>query len=402
VTWRPLALAGALAAVGAAGTLAVGAALGMGGPEILHLAALLLPAALVTVAAAVAARPLLARASFAQGLVAVAMIAAVVGMANLWVLAELMFVSAHDATLVAVLLLYSVGAGVGAALVLARTSVRAVARLGRTAGELADGHLQARVGSLEAGPELQHLAGTLDAMAHRLQASIERERSLETRRRDLVTAASHDLRTPLAGLRAMVEAIEEGVVEDPPTIRRYLGEIRRSVETLAGLVDDLFELTQLDAGAIEAEVERARLADVVRSAVGACRAQATEKGLMLEEHLDGTGDALCSPRLVRVLQNLLQNAIRHTPADGTVRIEARRRDGVIEITVEDEGEGIPSELRERVFEPFWRGNAARSTPGSGLGLALAQRIVQTLGGEIGIEAGTERGARFRVLIPAGA
>jgi signal transduction histidine kinase len=402
VTWRPLALAGALAAVGAAGTLAVGAALGMGGSEILHLAALLLPAAVATVTAALVARPLLARASFAQGLVAVAVIAVAVGVANLWVLAELMFVSAHDATLVAILLLYSVGAGVGAALVLARTSVRAVARLGETASELADGDLQARVGSLEAGPELQHLARTLDAMAQRLQVSLERERSLETRRRDLVTAASHDLRTPLAGLRAMVEAIEDGVVDDPPTIRRYLGEIRRSVEILAGLVDDLFELTQLDAVAIDAEVERARLADVIRSAVGACRAQATEKGLMLEEHIDGTGEALCSPRLVRVLQNILQNAIRHTPADGTVRIEARRRDSAIEITVKDDGEGIPAELRERVFEPFWRGDAARSTPGSGLGLALARRIIETLGGEITIEDGTERGARFRVLIPAGA
>jgi signal transduction histidine kinase len=402
MTWRPLALAGAVAAVGAAGTLALGAVLGMGGSEIVHLAALLLPAAVVTVAASVATRPLLSRTSFAQGLVAVAVIAAAVGMANLWVLAELMFVSAHDATLVSVLLLYSVGAGVGAALVLARTSVRAVARLGRTAGALADGDLQARVGSLEAGPELQRLAGTLDAMAQRLQASIERERSLETQRRDLVTAASHDLRTPLAGLRAMVEAIEDGVVDDPPTIRRYLGEIRRSVETLSGLVEDLFELTQLDGGAIEAETERARLADVVRSAVGACRAQATQKGLVMEEQLDGTGEELCSPRLVRVLQNLLQNAIRHSPAQGTVRIEARLGETALEIAVEDDGQGIPSELRDRVFEPFWRGDIARSTPGSGLGLALARRIVETLGGEITVEPGTDRGARFRVLIPAGA
>jgi signal transduction histidine kinase len=401
MTWRTLALAGAVAAVGAAGTLALGAALGMGGSEIVHLAALLLPAALVTVVASFAARPLLSRTSLAQGLVAVAMIAVVVGVANLWVLAELMFVSAHDATLVSVLLLYSVGAGVGAALVLARSSVRAVAQLGRTAGELAEGNLQARVGALETGPELQRLAGALDGMAQRLQTSIERDRSLEARRRDLVTAASHDLRTPLAGLRAMVEAIEDRVVDDPPTIRRYLGEIRRSVETLSDLVDDLFELSQLDAGAIEAETERSRLTDVVRSALGACRAQAAEKSLVMEEHLDGTGEAPCSPRLVRVLQNLLQNAIRHSPAHGTVRIEARLGEAALEIAVEDHGEGIPSELRDRVFEPFWRGDAARSTPGSGLGLALARRIVETLGGELTVEASVERGARFRVLVPAG-
>jgi signal transduction histidine kinase len=400
VSWRQAALAVAVAAVGAAGTLVVGAALGMGGSEILRLAALLLPAALVTVAAAVAARHLLARASFTQALVAVAVIAAVAGLANLWALAELMFVSAHDAGLVAALLLYSVGAGVGSALVLARSSTRAVARLSRTAEELGEGHLEARVGSLEAGPELERLGATLDEMSRRLQASIEKERSLEARRRDLVTAVSHDLRTPLAGLRAMVEAIEDDVVDDPETIRRYVAEMRLSVESLSGLVDDLFELTQLEAGRIETEVERARLGDVVRSAMAACRAEGLEKGLVFEERLDGAGDEMCSPRLVRVLQNLLQNAIRHTPADGTVRIEARRHTDQLEIAVEDTGEGISEESVGRVFEPFWRGDTARSTKGSGLGLTLAKRIVDTLGGEIGVVPGAHGGARFRVSIPA--
>jgi signal transduction histidine kinase len=400
VSWRSLALAGAVAGVGAAGTLAVGAALGMGGPEILRLAAMLVPAALVTVAAAVAARRLMARASFTQALVTVAVIAVVAGLANLWALAELMFVSAHDAGLVAALLLYSVGAGVGSALVLARSPTRAVARLNRTAEELAEGHLDARVGALEAGPELERLAETLDEMSRRLQASIEKERSLEARRRDLVTAVSHDLRTPLAGLKAMVEAIEDGVVDDPETIRRYVAEMRLSVESLTGLVDDLFELTQLDAGRIETEIHKARLGDVVRSAMAACRAEGLEKGLVFEERLDGAGEVMCSPRLVRVLQNLLQNAIRHTPADGTVRIEARRQESAIEIAVEDDGEGVPPDSRDRVFEPFWRGDAARSIRGSGLGLTLAKRIVDTLGGEIGVEPGAHGGARFRVLIPA--
>jgi signal transduction histidine kinase len=400
VSWRPVALAGAVAAAGAAGTLAVGAALGMGGPEILRLGALLVPAALVTVAAAVAARHLMARASFTQALVAVAIIAAVAGLANLWALAELMFVSAHDAGLVAALILYSVGAGVGSALVLARSSTRAVARLNRTAGELAEGNLDARVGALEAGPELGRLAETLDEMSRRLQVSIEKERLLEARRRDLITAVSHDLRTPLAGLRAMAEAIEDRVVDDPETLRKYVAEMRVSVESLSELVDDLFELTQLEAGRIETEDDRARLGDVVQSAMAACRAEGLEKGLVFEERLDGAGDEMCSPRLVRVLQNLLQNAIRHTPADGTVRIEAHRRESAIEIAVEDDGEGVPSDSRDRVFEPFWRGDWSRSTHGAGLGLTLAKRIVDTLGGEIGVESGAHGGARFSVLIPA--
>jgi signal transduction histidine kinase len=394
---RPLFLAGAVAAVGAAATLAVGTALGMGGAEILHLAALLLPAALVTGSAAFAARRLLTRVSFAQGLVGIAVVAVVVAMANLWALAALMFVDPHDATVLAVLLLYSVGTGVAAAVVVARASSHSVGRLGRVAEQLAEGNLEVRAGTLGAGPELERLARTLDEMAGRLQAGIERERSLEARRRDLVTAASHDLRTPLAGLRAMVEAIDDEVVDDPPTIRRYVAEMRRSAETLSLLVDDLFELTQLDAGAIAADTESARLAEVVGSVVAACRGQALEKGLVVEERLNGTGEAACSPRLARVLQNLLQNAIRHS--DRAVVIEARRRGHGLSIAVEDDGEGIPAESRDLVFEPFWRGDAARSTPGSGLGLALARRIVETLGGEISVESGAGRGTRFSVLLP---
>jgi signal transduction histidine kinase len=100
-----------------------------------------------------------------------------------------------------------------------------------------------------------------------------------------------------------------------------------------------------------------------------------------------------------VLQNLLQNAIRHTPVDGSVRMEAHRRDEWIELVVQDTGEGIDAEALEHVFEPFWRGDAARSGPGSGLGLALARRIVEALGGQIVVESAPARGARFAVLLP---
>jgi signal transduction histidine kinase len=228
---------------------------------------------------------------------------------------------------------------------------------------------------------------------------LERERAAEAQRRDLVTAVSHDLRTPLSGLRAMIEAIEDGVVDDPATIRRYVGEMRGAVDSLVALVDDLFELVQLDAGAIEAESHRARLEDVVRSAVAACDAQAAEKGLVLKTSLEGADAVLTSPRLTRVVQNLLQNAIRHTPADGTVRVEAHRAGDGVELVVEDSGEGIAPEAVERVFDPFWRGDAARATDGSGLGLALAKRIVETLGGSIMVDSEPARGSRFSVLLP---
>jgi signal transduction histidine kinase len=229
--------------------------------------------------------------------------------------------------------------------------------------------------------------------------AIARQRRMERQRHDLITAISHDLRTPLASLRAMAEAIDEEVVDDPVTMRRYASEMRRSTEALATLVDDLFELAQLKAGAIEAEARRATVEEVVGSALGACGAHATRKGLRLETRLDGTGSVPCSPRLERVLQNLIQNAIRHTPADGTVRVEAQRDRGSLRLVVSDTGEGIPADSLDRVFEPFWRGDAARGGEGSGLGLALSARIVESLGGQIRVESEPARGSRFAVLVP---
>jgi signal transduction histidine kinase len=387
------------ASAGALGTLVVGAGLGMRASELRHLAILLIPAALATVVSTAAAGPLLARSSMRGRLAAIAVVAALVSLANLAVLERLMFVNDHDATAVSVLLVYSMGAGLGAALVLSRASSSAVDRLAETARALGRGELGARTGVLDAGPELDTLARTLDEMADRLQDAVDRERRAESTRRDLITAVSHDLRTPLADLRVMVEAIDDGVVEDLPSLRRYANQMRRAVDSLVLLVDDLFELSQLDAGAIEHEQERGRLDEVVRSAVAACHGQATQKGLTVSALLDGTENAPCSPRLVRVLQNLLQNAIRHTPADGTIRIEAHRSPAGLEVAVQDSGEGIAPGALDRIFEPFWRADPARGGGGAGLGLALAKRIVEALGGSIAVRSEPDHGARFELVLP---
>ena len=397
--WRTLALVVAVAAAGAAGTLLAAAATGMDASALAHLVTFLVPAAVVTVIAAAGARPLLARASMRQRFVGVALVAAVAALANLWALTSSMFVSDHDATLLGVLLVYAAAAGVAAALVLARSSSAALERLSAAANEIGAGRLDVRVGDLGAGPELGALAATIDESAGRLAAAREREREVESTRRDLMTAVSHDLRTPLASLRAMVEAIDDGVVDDRPSLQRYAGEMRHSVAQLVTMVDDLFELAQLDAGAIEAETRRARLDEVVRSAVGAVELEARGKGLRLESRLDGAGDVACSPRMVRVLQNLLANAVRHTPADGTVRVEARLEADLLRVTVTDSGEGIAADDLPRVFEPFYRGDPARSGPGAGLGLALAKRIVETLGGRITAESDSAAGSRFEVDLP---
>jgi signal transduction histidine kinase len=396
---RTTVLVAAVAAAGVAGTLLVAAGMGVDAGERSDLLILLVPAGIVTIIAAVLARSVLGRASMRARFVGVALLAAVIAIANLGVLTLRMTVSEHDATLVTVLLLYSAAAGVAGALAVARSSASAVDRLDRAARRLGEGDLDSRVGSLEAGPELDRLGAALDDMAAKLQVAQRREREAEATRRDLITTVSHDLRTPLASLRAMVEAIDDGVVADRPSLSRYAAEMRRSVAQLSRMVDDLFELTQLEAGAIEAETARADLEQLVAEAMASVAVEAEAKGLNLVTAVDGVEGVRCSPRLARVLHNLLSNAVRHTPADGTVRVEANRLGDRVHLWVEDEGEGIPPEDLTRVFDPFYRIDPARSGPGAGLGLALAKRIVEALGGRISAEGTGAAGARFAVELP---
>jgi len=396
---RTLLGVGLLGATGAAASVAIAIVTGMPRADLAQLSILLGVAVLATVGVTAAVARLLARSSLRIRIVAATLAGVAVALLNLAAFALLMFVSGHDAALTAILLGYTGTVGVATGTALARSSTAGITRLEETAHRLADGDLHARVDEIDAGPELRTLARTLDEMAARLEEAQRNEREAESRRRDLVAAVSHDLRTPLAGLRAMVEAVEDGVVDDPEDLRRYTREMLRAVGALTTLVDDLFELSQLDGEAIRAEARRARLADVVASALAAVEPQRLAKGVSVELHLADAAAEPCSPRVTRVLQNLIQNAIRHTPADGSVRVEARRDADRLEIAVTDTGEGIPGSSLDRVFEPFWRGDAARSGPGSGLGLALAKRLVEAMGGDISVQSQPREGSRFAVLLP---
>jgi signal transduction histidine kinase len=396
---RPAAMLLALVMLGAIGALLVAAALGMDASELAHLAGLLAPAIVVTVAAATLASSLLRRTSLRQRYLAIAAVGTLVALGNLLALTQAMFVSTRAATVLAVVLTYSSAAGLAAAFSSARSSASALDRVTGIAEVIGDGDLSARVGPLEAGPELDRLAATIDQMAARLQTVRDQERRVEETRRDLITAVSHDLRTPLANLRAMVEAIDDRVVTDPPTMRRYASHMRRAVGQLSSLVDDLFELAQVDAGAMEAEAERARLDDVVASAVATVESEAARKGVLLATDVRGIETTMCSPYVSRVLQNLLVNAVRHTPAEGTIRLEGRRDPDALRLVVEDTGEGISETDLPHVFDPFYRADTARSGDGAGLGLALAERIVHALGGAIEVDSRQHHGARFDVRLP---
>jgi signal transduction histidine kinase len=371
----------------------------MSASETGHVAALLVPAGLATVVAAVVATRALRKASLQTRLVAVALVAIVVALANLAVLAMDMVVSGDDAKRLAILLVYALGAGIAVAVALSRAIGPSFRRLTDTATSLGEGDLDARVGDLGSGPEVETLARTLDEMAERLQGAEAHRLQIEAMRRDLITAVSHDLRTPLASLRAMVEAIGDGVVDDPASMVRYAAAMRGSVHQLSTMVDDLFELTQLDAGAIERETRVARLDEIVRSAMASVEPQMHAKRLAVQADLGSAAGVTCSPRMTRVLQNLLMNAVRHTPTDGAVRLSARRKGQLLKLSIADSGEGIAPQDLDRIFEPFYRADPSRSGPGAGLGLALAKRIVEALGGRISAENARDRGARFEVVLP---
>jgi len=398
-TLRSLALVLVVACVGALGTLGAGAVAGMRASDLAQLVIYLWPALVVTAVAAILAGRLLTGVSSRQRMLAVALVGPGIAFANLAVLTRMMFVSQHDATLLVVLSSYAVGAGIGSALVVSRASARALRGMRGAAARLGEGDLGARVGTLAAGKDEDELAAALDRMAAALQDSKESQQRGEAARRDLITAVSHDLRTPLSSLRAMIEAIDEGVVADPPTMRRYAGEMRGSIAQLVAMVDDLFELAQLDAGAVEREAARVPLDEVVRSAVQTVGPQAEHKRLRVIRELGEVARDPCSPRMVRVLQNLLSNAVRHTPTGGTIVIGASRNADRLIVQVQDDGEGISPEDLDKVFEPFYRADPARAGSSTGLGLSLAQRIVRSLGGDIHVQSTASKGSLFAISLP---
>ena len=226
------------------------------------------------------------------------------------------------------------------------------------------------------------------ALAVRLAMEERSRREIEEARRRLVAAASHDLRTPLASLRLLVESIDDGVATGE-TRDRYLKEVRTHVGVLSDLIDDLFELSRIEAGDISWTMRQVKLRELIGDTVAAMRAPAAERGVSLAAELPAS-ELLASAnaeKVQRVLFNLIQNAIRHTPADGSVTVRAHSAAGGVEVEVADDGEGIPTADGERVFEAFYRGDAARGEDGAGLGLAISRAIVEAHGGRIWFEDG---------------
>ncbi|MGC5009855.1 sensor histidine kinase [Streptosporangium sp. DT93] len=254
--------------------------------------------------------------------------------------------------------------------------------------------------------ELGTIAESLDRAYRRLRLAGERERALESARRELVTWVSHDLRTPLAGMRAMAEALEDGVVSDSGTVVRYHRQIRLEVDRLSGMVDDLFELSRIHAGTLRLSRARIGLGDLVADALAGVEELARAKGVRLTGEVDPVIPVQAdAAELSRALRNLVVNAIRHTPGDGTVVVRASAGDDTARLSVADGCGGIPADDLPRVFDVAFRGEAARTPTadgaGAGLGLAIARGIVEAHGGTIGV-VNSGPGCRFEIDLPLSA
>jgi signal transduction histidine kinase len=241
-------------------------------------------------------------------------------------------------------------------------------------------------------------AALATALAVRLAMEERSRRQIEDARRQMVAAVSHDLRTPLASLRLLVEAIDDGVATGK-TRERYLGEMRTHVEALTALIDDLFELSRIEAGDIAWSMSQVEVRELIDETVASMRAAAEARGVSLAAELPAA-EVLAranAEKVQRVLLNLIQNAIRHTPADGSVTVRARSAPNGVEIEVADNGAGIPAGEGERIFEAFYRGEEARSEDGAGLGLAISRAIVEAHGGHIWLE-GAASGTSIRFTL----
>jgi signal transduction histidine kinase len=228
------------------------------------------------------------------------------------------------------------------------------------------------------------------------------ERRLEASRRELVAWVSHDLRTPLAGLRAMAEALEDGIVCDPATVAEYHHRIRGEAERMAHLVDDLFELSRINAGTLRIQPTAVPLREVVSDAVAAITPLAANRNITLVAADTGWPRVRAGEReLARVISNLLINSIHYTPADGTVHIDAGREHDHVWLAVSDSCGGIPDADLPRVFDVAFRGETSRTpgTAGGGLGLAIVRGLVEAYGGRVNV-CNTADGCRFEVRLPA--
>jgi signal transduction histidine kinase len=328
--------------------------------------------------------------------------AGVLTLFNVWIMSMRMFASPHDLLLSGILLAFAAIVATSFGIFVSANLNRGLSELADSAQQIADGHLEARV-TIKGRDEVARAGTAFNEMAVQLQEAEKQRAELEKLRRDLIAWTSHDLRTPLTSIRAMIEALHDGVVSEQETIQRYYRTMRSDIIALNTLLDDLFELAQLDAGGLVLELSPHSLSDLISDSLEGFQALAAQKNITLTgeigEHFDPVD--LNAAKIGRVLANLLSNAIRYTPQNGQIQVRALRTDEGAAVMVQDSGPGFEPHDLSRIFEQFYRGEEARSraTGGAGLGLAIARGIVEAHNGRIWAENAPEGGAIVGFVLP---
>ena len=330
------------------------------------------------------------------------LLAGVLTFLNVLVTARLMFLSRHDLLLATVLLVFAAIIAGSLGYLLSGSVAAAIARLNRGAREVAGGNLDVDV-PVEGSDEVADLAVSFNEMTRRLREAERSRLEVEAARRDLLAAIGHDLRTPLASVRVIVEALSDGVVDDPETVARYLRTAQGHLNALSHLVDDLFMLAHLDSGGVELERQPNSMTDLISDTLQSFSVRAEQQKVTLRGEPCASADiATFDARYVeRALANLVENALCYTPPGGEVVLRSTCAPGGLSVGVSDTGLGIPDADLPRVFERFYRGDVSRSraTGGSGLGLAIVKGVVEAHGGSVSVETELGRGTTFSFVLP---
>lgn len=372
--------------------------------DLAAVAAIALVCALIVGAAGLVVLRLTRRSSMLVQL-CVIVVATVVSVAvGMVAVAQAMYVSAHDLGVLVWVTGISAVVSLGVALVLGRAFTRSSARLASMTRALGDGERLDAAGAPGGSAEFATLAAELADTSRRLAQARDEVATLDASRRELVAWISHDLRTPLASLRAMAEALEDGMTDDAPRFHRQMSV---QVDHLSALVDDLFELSKIHSGTLTLSLEPVSLYDLVSDAVAELGALAASRSVTLREVGGGEPIVVGDPReLARVIGNLLINAIQHSPEGSEISVSARHEgDEHVVLTVEDAGGGIPEQDLAKIFQAGWRATPSRTpgqlegrSAGAGLGLAIVQGIVEAHDGEISVR-NIPGGCRFDVRLP---
>jgi signal transduction histidine kinase len=331
----------------------------------------------------------------------------VMGLLNVLLIARLMFIStSHDLYVLAAAIGFSVVVMAAFSLTVASSVAQRVGLISDAVRALADGRKPPELTTQETD-EVARLADDVARLSAKLEASEQERARLDQQRVDLTAAISHDLRTPLASVRAMAEALADGVVEEDQERRRYYALMQREVERLDRMIGDLFDLAQIDSGALRLEKRLLPLQEIVAEVIEGMRPQAERAGidLCLAQAVEELPDVpLDGARFERAVSNLVRNAIQHTPSGGEITAAVRREGARVAVSVTDNGEGFDASQAERLWDRFYRADKSRGRKGSvgdgaGLGLSIVRGFVEAHGGEVACESAPGKGATFTLRLP---